>query len=125
MGFRSQGSQRHPQTEVAKFEQAELLAWQGVSGKNVRLLRPGSIGYELQVFGIMLAEKTNFTVPRMGRLLQVKFLGWATTPGLADRRRACRHTRWAISHSRKELLQMFTKSGIAHVDEGSPDAARQ
>ena len=40
------------------------------------LLRPGSIGYEPQAFELMHAEKSNFTIARMARLLEVSRSGF-------------------------------------------------
>ena len=44
------------------------------------LLRPGSIGYEREAFALMHAEKSNHTVSRMARLLEVSrsgFYAWS------------------------------------------------
>ena len=47
--------------------------------KKLPFLRPGSIGYEREAFQLMLAEKSNFTIKRMARLLEVSRR--ASTPG--------------------------------------------
>jgi hypothetical protein len=60
-------------TELARLrrENAELKMDRAFLKKSVTLLRPGSLGYEREAFALMHAEKSNFTIARMARLLEV------------------------------------------------------
>src|SRR5680860_1300913 len=64
--------------ELARLrkENSELKMDRAFLKKSVRLLRPGSLGYEREAFALMLAEKSNFTVSRMARLLEVSRSGF-------------------------------------------------
>jgi putative transposase len=79
------------QTEVTERERGPEDG-QGVSKKSVHLLRPGSIGYERQAFELMLAEKTNFTITRMVRLLDVSRSGYYAWAGRAPSPASIRRT---------------------------------
>ena len=76
------------ETDVAESEGAGLLRVRQENAdakmvraflKSVHLLLPGSVGHERHAFGLILAEKANFSITRMVRLLGVSRSGWITT----------------------------------------------
>jgi transposase-like protein len=74
------------ETTVTESERAELIRLRKENAdlklnraflkKSGHLLRPGSVGYERKAFALIRAEKTNFTITRMVRLLEVSRPGY-------------------------------------------------
>jgi len=76
--------------ELARLrkENSELKMDRAFLKKSVALLRPGSLGYEREAFALMHAEKSHFSIARVGGLLEVSRSGFYAWLGRGPSARA-------------------------------------